>query len=94
MLFDYRKLRGRIVERYGSQSKFVKEFGVSNNTFSQKMNNKVRFTSDDIIKMTKLLEIPIHDIGPYFFDILVSKNETKNTVEKCAEPEPVKEGGE
>lgn len=92
MLFDYRKLRGRIIEKYGSQSKFVKAFGVSSNTFSQKMNNKVRFTSDDIVKMTRLLEISTCDIGPYFFEILVSKNETKNT-EKKIEPEPTEEEG-
>ena len=40
MAFDYSKLRGKIVEKYGSQSAFVRAFGTSENTFSLKMNNK------------------------------------------------------
>lgn len=67
MAFNYRKLRGRIVEKFGSQTAFVKAFGVSDNTFSLKMNNKVRFTTDDIAKIAKMLEIPEEAIGEYFF---------------------------
>lgn len=67
MAFDYARLKGRIIEKYGTQTKFVKVFGISENSFSLKMNNKSRFTSDDIIKMTKLLEIKKEDVGEYFF---------------------------
>lgn len=67
MAFDYSKLRGRIVEKYGSQSAFVEEYGISENSFSKKMNNKVRFTSDDIVKITEMLEIPKDLVGVYFF---------------------------
>lgn len=62
-----------MVEKYGSQTAFVKKFGVSNNTFSKKMNNKVRFTSDDIMKITEMLDIPSDEIGVYFFTEKVSK---------------------
>lgn len=67
MAFDYRKLRGRIIEKYGSQTAFVEKYGVSENTFSMKMNNKIRFTSDDIIKISEMLDIPKEDVGVYFF---------------------------
>lgn len=67
MGFNFNKLRGKIVEKYGSQTAFVREFGVSENTFSQKMNNKVRFSADDILKITKMLDIPGDEIGEYFF---------------------------
>ena len=67
MAFDYSKLRGKIVEKYGSQSAFVRAVGTSENTFSLKMNNKVRFTSDDIVKISKMLDIPEGKIGLYFF---------------------------
>lgn len=67
MAFDYSKLRGRMVEKFGSQTAFVRKFGVSENTFSQKMNCKVRFTSDDIVKITDMLDIPSDEIGVYFF---------------------------
>lgn len=67
MVFDYGKLRGKIVEKYGSQTAFAKAFGTSENTLSMKMNNKVRFTSDDIVKISQLLEISEDKIGLYFF---------------------------
>ena len=67
MAFDYSKLRGRIVEKDNSQTAFTKAFGVSENTLSLKLNNKIRFTTDDIIKISKILEIPKNEIGQYFF---------------------------
>lgn len=71
MAFNYSKLKGRIVEKFGSQTAFVKAFGVSENTFSLKMNNKVRFTTDDITRITRMLDIPEEAIGEYFFTIKV-----------------------
>lgn len=65
--FNFSKLRGRIVEKYGTQTAFVKAFGVSENVFSRKMNNKVRFNSDDIVKIVKMLDIPENEINQYFF---------------------------
>lgn len=67
MAFNYSKLKGRIIEKYGSQVAFVKAFGVSENTFSLKMNNKVRFTTDDITQIVGMLDIPETAIGEYFF---------------------------
>ena len=67
MKFDYSKLRGKIIEKYGSQTAFAKEFGISKNVFSKKMNNKTRFNPDDMIKIVKMLDIPEKDINTYFF---------------------------
>ncbi len=69
MAFDHAKLRGRIIEKYGTQAEFAKAFGISENSFSMKMNNKSRFGSDDIIKMTAMLDIKKEDIGSYFFTL-------------------------
>ncbi len=71
MIFDYSKLRGRIIEKFKSQTAFVEKFGVSQNVFSQKMNNKIRFTTNDIIKIAQMLEIQEEDIGIYFFTLKV-----------------------
>ena len=71
MAFNYSRLKGRIVEKYGSQLNFSKAYGVSENTLSLKLNNKVRFTSDDIVRMTEMLEIDKNDVGKYFFDLEV-----------------------
>lgn len=74
MAFNYNKLKGRIVEKFGNQTKFAEVFGVSENTMSLKLNNKVRFTADDIVKIVKLLDIPAEEIGLYFFTQKVSKS--------------------
>lgn len=67
MAFDYSKLKGKIIEKYGSQQNFAKEYGISENTLSLKMTNKMRFTSDDIINICEMLQIPKENVGLYFF---------------------------
>lgn len=67
MIFDYSKLRGRIVEKYGTQSEFAKAFGISDNSMSRKLNNKNSFSVDDIIRITQMLDIQSKDVSSYFF---------------------------
>lgn len=67
MTFDFRKLRGRIIEKYGTQDEFAKEYGISRVVLSKKMNNKCSFTSNDIIRMSEMLNIPKEEVGAYFF---------------------------
>lgn len=71
MSFNFNKLRGKIIEKYGSQAEFSKVLGISQNTLSKKMNNKARFSSDDIVKIKELLNIPNDEVNSYFFDIKV-----------------------
>lgn len=65
--FNHNKLRGRIIEKYGSISKFSIAWGRSKNTVSKKLNNGFRFSSDDIVEVSDMLEIPQCEIGSYFF---------------------------
>ena len=44
MPYKYNKLRGRIVERFGSQEKFAETLKKSNVSVSRKMNGKVGFS--------------------------------------------------
>lgn len=67
MAFDFQKLRGRIVEKYYTLSAFAQAFGVSKNTFSKKLNNQVKFSANDIIKIVDMLDIPENEINEYFF---------------------------
>ena len=39
MMFNYDKLKGRIVEKFGTQMAFSKALGVSERTLSLKLNN-------------------------------------------------------
>ena len=74
MAFDYRKLRGKIVEKYGSQSEFSV---VMERTLSLKMNSKVPWKQKEICKAASLLDISDGDIGDYFFATRVQNVEQK-----------------
>lgn len=65
--FQYAKLRGRIVEMFGSHSKFAKALKISENSLSKKLNGKTQFKQGDIQTWCNLLEIPITEAGLYFF---------------------------
>ena len=67
MGFDYSKLRGRIVEKFGTQQAFAKALGVSSRTLSLKMNNRIPFGQDEIDKIITLLQDTPQDIKAYFF---------------------------
>lgn len=69
MAYDYRKLIGRIIEKFGSRAAFAKAANTSERTLSGKLNNKSRLTQDDIAHWSKLLEIPESDVYSYFFTL-------------------------
>lgn len=68
MAFDYRKLRGRIIEKFGTQGCFARALGVSERTLSLKLNNKIFFSQDEITKISELLNISVDKIQIYFFE--------------------------
>lgn len=67
MEYNYSKLRGRIIEKFGTIGNFQKHLNISNVVLSKKMNNRVRLSHDDITQWADLLEIPMDQIGVYFF---------------------------
>lgn len=71
MAFNYNKLRGRIVEIYGSQTEFAKAMQWSERTLSLKMNGKIPWKQTDIVTAVRLLELSETDIQEYFFAVEV-----------------------
>lgn len=67
MSFQYNKLRGRIIEVFGSQSKFASVVGQSEQIITAKLSGKSSFTQDNIIAWSKALNIDQNEIGSYFF---------------------------
>ena len=67
MPYTYNKLRGKIVEKYGTQEEFARAIGISRNSLSLKMTGKTGISQADIIKWSELLEIKADEIGQYFF---------------------------
>lgn len=71
MSFDYNKLRGKIVERYGSQTEFAKAMNWSERTLSKKINGKIPWKQTDICNAIQLLGLSEDDIQEYFFKMKV-----------------------
>ena len=69
MDFDYSKLEGRIVEKFGSNRAFAEKWGKSENTISRKLNGKIAFSTADIIEISseEMLDIPASEFHAYFF---------------------------
>ena len=64
--YNFRKLRGIIIEKYYSQREFAKKMGWSERTMSLKMNNKRPWKQQDIKKACELLGIEDEDVEIYF----------------------------
>ena len=68
MTLTYAKLRGRIVEKFGTIRNYAKALGVHPLTVSRKLKGEVAFTNDDMLIWGELLEIEREDFGLFFFD--------------------------
>lgn len=69
MAFDYSKLRGRIIEKYGTRKAFAAAAGFSEPALSARLNNLVPFKTGEIMKICapELLDIPAQEVTDYFF---------------------------
>ena len=67
MPFDYSKLRGRIIEKYGTQIAFAKAMELSERSISLKLTGKRTWTQNEIDKAIILLGLTELDIPYYFF---------------------------
>ena len=65
--YDYSKLRGRIVEKFGSISNFVDHLSISRTALNSKLSNKTDISRKDIIEWSNLLDISPGDYSVYFF---------------------------
>lgn len=63
----YAKLRGRIVEKYGTIGRFGEVLGLSGVSMSKKLTGITGFSQADIIRWCELLDIDLSDVGDYFF---------------------------
>ena len=67
MPYNYSKLLGRIVEKVGTQSRFAEKMEMSERTISLKLNGKVGWKQDEIVKACEVLDIRDMEIPNYFF---------------------------
>ena len=70
-MYNLNKLKGRIVEMFGTQRNFAKAMGMSERTLYLKLDNQVDWKQTDIVKACELLEISKEEIAEYFFTLIV-----------------------
>jgi hypothetical protein len=64
---DYSKLKGRIIEKYGTLTEFSKHISISRVALTEKLHNRIKVSRDDILEWSKLLDITQEEMGAYFF---------------------------
>ncbi len=68
---DYSKLRGRIVEKFGTLKAFFEQLSISEVMASKKLNGNAGFLQKDIVEWCRILDIDLTDVGLYFFVLKV-----------------------
>ena len=76
ILHNYSKLVGRITEKFGTQAEFAKAMKLSERSISLKLNNKIEWKQDEILRASKLLGFPQIEISDYFFKFRIKKGDT------------------
>lgn len=69
VVFNYSKLKGRIVEKLGSQKAFADLLGISEGTLTSKLRGYTYFTQSEIRQSIGILGIDPQDVSLYFFAV-------------------------
>lgn len=80
MPFDYRKLSGRIREKYRTQAEFSRALNMSERSLSLKMGGKRAWTQSEIDRAVTCLGLTENDIPEYFFKKKVQNIELRKEV--------------
>lgn len=70
-MFNFDKLLGRIIEKYGTRAAFAEAMGMSAAALSDRLNGKIPWKSEEIIRAVDLLDLEPAQIGEYFFTLKV-----------------------
>ena len=66
-IFNYQKLKGRIIERLETNGKFAELMNWSRPTLSRKLTGESEWTQSEILKACEVLEIEEAELHLYFF---------------------------
>lgn len=72
-MMDYSKLLGRMRERRLTQEALADAIGISRVQMNNKLNGRSAFKQSDIKEICSLLDIPLEEVGAYFFTGAVTK---------------------
>lgn len=68
-MYDYSKLRGRIVEKCGSQACFAERCGISKVQISRLLNGQAEFSQKQIETFIEHLDIDRREITKFFYTL-------------------------
>ena len=71
MAWEYNKLRGKIKEVFGTQDQFAEAIGIGRVSLSQRLNNQLEFTQEEMFRSCDALHIDYAEIPTYFFTLKV-----------------------
>ena len=74
MTFNYKKLRGRIREKYGTQASLSEYLEMSRVSLCHRLNNNIEFSQKEILQVCQLLDISKEEI-PVIFLLLKFRKE-------------------
>lgn len=71
-MLDTSKLKGRIVEKFGTQGKFAEYIGRTQQFVSYVINGKSELSQREVLEWAEALDIARVDIGEYFFNLILT----------------------
>lgn len=71
MAFDFSKLAGLIVEKFGTRRAFSRAIGWTESKVSARLSGSVFFSTDEITLWCDVLGIPDDQVTLYFFTVKV-----------------------
>lgn len=80
MEFDYSKLKGKIIEKFGNMYSFAMAMGMSQRTLGLKMSGRIDWKSSEIMKAMELLDVANDEWYCYFFTLKVQNCEQKRLI--------------
>lgn len=69
MKFNHSKLLGKIRECGYTQERLAEAINITKATLNAKLNNQFYFTAKEIYAICEVLNIPVAEIGEYFFTL-------------------------
>lgn len=74
-MFETNKLRGRIIEKFGTQSAFCRAVGNCASYVSLYLQGKTTLSQETIVNWAAALDIPADELDAYFFTQTVHETE-------------------
>lgn len=71
-VYDYSKLLGRIAEKQRTRGECAVIAGMSKTSIYKKLASKTEFTQGEILDLAIDLDIPLEEVGAYFFTLKVT----------------------